>query len=272
MIARTVKDAVSVEGIGLHSGQISKILIHPSDTLDINFYSKGVVIPANVDYVCNTLLSTDLCKDGVVIKTVEHIMAVFHLLGIKGVTVELIEGFEIPIGDGSGAEFYDILKDNLVDTGEEIEVLDISRYMRVGEEDFYIEAHPSTFTEVIYKGFVNYIDCGTEYTYRWGNPEEIIYARTFCYLEDVENLLKNGYGKGGSPENVLIIDKEGVYNKEGLRYKEEPLRHKIFDLLGDLYLSGMHIRGKIVSHRGGHTLNVHFVREIMKELTAAKIQ
>ncbi len=270
MKAYTLKDKVSFDGIGLHTGLYSKIVVHPEDSSEISFYVKGTKIPADVEYVYDTVLSTDLGRDGTVVKTVEHIMAVFSLLNIRGVTVELLEGCEIPICDGSGGEFYRLMKECIKERGDEIELLEIQKSVKINLGDSYIEAHPSSFLRITYKGFVNYINCGEEYTYRWGNPEDIVYARTFCYLEDVETILKKGYGRGGSTDNVLIIDKEGVYNGEGLRYKDEPLRHKVFDLLGDLYLIGMYIKGEVVSCKGGHTLNIMFARELVKHLTAVR--
>ncbi len=271
MKAYTLKDSIVLEGIGIHTGEESRIIVHPDYPENgICFYSKGIRIPATHEFVVNTNFSTDIGKDGVLIKTVEHIMAVFHLLQIKGITVELVKGCEIPILDGSGQIFYDSFKGNLIETSEEIEVFDIPKHIKVELDNCLLEAHPSLFTEVTYKGFINHIDCGNEYTFIWNKAEEIIGARTFCYMKDVGNLHRMGYGKGGSLDNVLIIGKGGVYNKEGLRYYNEPLRHKVFDLIGDLYLLGVHVRGKIVSHRGGHTLNLKFIRELSKYITAVR--
>ncbi len=272
MNRKTISDRVSFEGVGIHSGERSRILIHPAEPGDgIRFYIRGVEIPASFEYVSNTVMSTDLEREGVTVKTVEHLLAVFHLLGISDAIVEFLEGFEVPIMDGSGYEFYIMLKDKIVDTGVYIEPIDLKGYVRVGESGCYIEAHPSVSFEVTYKGSINHIDCGDIFTYSGGDPEEIVKARTFCYLEDVDTILEKGYGKGGSTGNVLIIGKEGIHSDEGLRYPDEPLRHKVFDLIGDLYLLGAPIRGMIVSYNGGHSLNIELIRNIVKSLPAVKL-
>ena len=272
MNRKTVTEEVSFEGVGIHSGERSRIIIHPAEPGDgIRFYIRGVEIPASFEYVSNTVMSTDLEREGVTVKTVEHLLAVFHLLGISDAIVEFLEGFEVPIMDGSGYEFYIALKENIVDTGVYIEPIDLREYVRVGEPGYYIEAHPSVSFEVTYKGNINYIDCGDIFTYKGDDPEDIVKARTFCYLEDVDTILERGYGKGGSTRNVLIIGKEGIHSEEGLRYPDEPLRHKVFDLIGDIYLLGAPIRGKIVSYNGGHSLNIELIKSIVKNLPAVKI-
>jgi len=272
MNRKTVSERVMFEGVGIHSGVRSRIVVHPAEPGEgLSFYIKGINIPASVEYVSNTLMSTDLEKDGVTVKTVEHLLAVFHILGISDATVEFIEGFEVPIMDGSGYEFYTGLREKVVDTGVNIEPLELKEYIRVGDDKYYIEAHPSASFEVTYIGNINHIDCGDTVTYRGDNPEEIVRARTFCYLEDVDLLLSKGYGKGGSPKNVLIIGKEGIHSEEGLRYPDEPLRHKVFDLLGDLYLLGMPVKAKILSCGGGHTLNIRLIESMIKHLPAIRL-
>jgi UDP-3-O-[3-hydroxymyristoyl] N-acetylglucosamine deacetylase len=106
----TIKQEVNFEGIGLHSGEFSRIVLHPDDGGSVRFLIKGEMIPAHYQYVVNTNHSTDLGKNGVVVKTVEHLMSVLYILGIDSVVIEFLEGFEVPAMDGSGYYFYKSLK------------------------------------------------------------------------------------------------------------------------------------------------------------------
>ena len=269
MKQRTIKEALEFEGVGIHSGDKTKIILHPEkEDTGISFYRHGVRIPVSPENVVNTFHSTDLGRDGVVVKTVEHLLATLHLLGISNLTIEVQGGNEIPIMDGSGYFFYRELKGNVLKQGSDIEPLQIREEVRVQRGDSHIVALPCSCFEITYEGvFETYLG-RQRYTFR-GNVRDIILARTFCFEHEIEFIKKNGLGKGGSLENTLVIGRERIYNEGGLRYQDEPVRHKVFDLIGDLYLLGTSVRGKFVSYKGGHSLNFELVKALYEQVLVA---
>ncbi len=271
MKQRTVKERIDFEGVGIHTGERSRIVLHPEpENTGVRFYRKGVYIPALPEFVVNTFHSTDLGSEGVVVKTVEHLMATLHLLGVSNLTVEVLEGSEIPILDGSGYLYYRELKDKVVKQTEDAQILKIEEPVVVERGNAYIKALPCSCFEITYEGeFETYLG-KQRYTFR-GNVRDIILARTFCFEHEIEFIRKNGLGKGGSLENTLVIGKEGVYNEGGLRYQDEPVRHKVLDLIGDLYLLGMSVRGKFISYKGGHTLNFELVKALYKNMASVRV-
>jgi len=260
----TIKQEVSFEGIGLHSGEFSKIVLHPDDGGSVRFLIKGEMIPAHYQYVVNTNHSTDLGKNGVVVKTVEHLMAVLYILGIDSVVVEFLEGFEVPAMDGSGYYFYKSLKDLVYEIDQEKEFLKIEKPISVKNCTAKIDALPGKGFSVEYIGSVEGALKDHRVKFR-GNAKDIVFARTFCYDYQVEALRSMGLAKGGSLKNAVVLTKEGKpYNQEGLRCKDEPIRHKLLDLIGDLSLLGKRLKGKVVSHYGGHSLNYQLVKALVE--------
>ncbi|RUM27854.1 MAG: UDP-3-O-[3-hydroxymyristoyl] N-acetylglucosamine deacetylase [Aquifex sp.] len=259
---KTIGETLSFEGIGIHTGEKTRIVLHPEEEgKGVRFYKEGIFIPANYRFVVNTNHSTDLGREGVVIKTVEHLLAVLHLLEITNLTVE-VKGPEIPILDGSGQEFYEVLKDSTVYQNREIEYFEIKDTVEILNGKAYVKAEPSESLEITYEGEFNNFLGKQSFTFLEGNEEEIVLARTFCFDWEIEYIKKAGLGKGGSLENTLVLGKEKVYNPDGLRFKDEPVRHKVFDIVGDLYLLGKPVKGKIYSFRGGHSLNYKLVKKL----------
>jgi len=256
---KTIKDKLVFEGVGIHTGERSKIVLHPEEEgRGITFIKDGEKIPALYKYVVNTNHSTDLGKNGKVVKTVEHLMASLHLLGITNLSVEVF-GEEIPILDGSGYGFYEELSKNLAEQSSYVEYFNINAKAFVSNNGSYIVAKPCSCLEITYEGeFRNFLG-KQKYTFRGEKPEEIILARTFCFEWEIETLRSLGLGKGGSLENTLVLGKDCIYNPGGMRYEEEPVRHKVLDLVGDLYLLGKPVKGKFYSYKGGHTLNYKLV-------------
>jgi len=262
MRQKTLKETVSFEGIGIHTGEKTRVLLHPEEeNKGLRFYRKGVSIPAHYRYVVNTSHSTDLGRDGVVVRTVEHLLASLHLLGITNLTVEVL-GEELPILDGSGYLYYRELKNQVKNQSATVEPFFVSRPVTVKLNGRFIKAEPCSCLEVSYEGeFKNFLG-RQKYTFKGEDPEEIVFARTFCFDWEIEHIKKRGLGKGGSLSNTLVLGKERVYNAGGMRYSEEPVRHKVFDLVGDLYLLGRPVRGKFFSYKGGHALNYQLVKEL----------
>ncbi|MDW8033065.1 MAG: UDP-3-O-acyl-N-acetylglucosamine deacetylase [Aquificaceae bacterium] len=258
----TVLYPVEFKGIGLHSGEFARIVLHPEKAgTGIRFLAKGVYIPADYRYVLHTDHATLLGKEGVKVSTVEHLLAVLYILGLDNLTVEFLEGSEVPILDGSGYHFYKVLKDIRLELEEEVRVFEIKEVFEVKNCKAYIRVEPYEGFCALYRGYVKgLLEEGTvQYC---GNVKDVVFARTFCYEEDVGFLRSRGLAKGGSLKNAVVIGKGYVHNPEGLRSKDEPIRHKLLDLLGDLSLLGIRIRGRVFSHMGGHTLNYAFVKSL----------
>lgn len=262
MRQKTLLKEVEFEGIGIHSGEISKIVLHPEEeNKGIRFLIKGEYIPANYKYVLGTDHATLLGKGDVKVSTVEHLLAVLYMLGIDNLTIEFLRGYEVPILDGSGYYFYKELKDKTLELSQEARFLKIEKGLEVRNCKAYIRAEPSENFCVVYEGYVRGLLERAKVKY-CGNAKEVIFARTFCYEEEVEYLLQRGLAKGGSLKNAVVIGKGFVHNPEGLRSKDEPIRHKLLDLIGDLSLLGYRIKGRIISYGGGHSLNYQLVKSL----------
>ncbi len=259
MNQRTLKENLSFEGVGIHSGTFAKILLHPErEDTGIRFLKDRVYIPANFRFVVSTDHSTDLGKDGVVIKTVEHLMAVLYMLGVDNVTIEFVKGFEVPILDGSGYYFYKFLKDNVINLNAPASIVEINHSFEVRNCKANIKAIPYQGFSAVYVGGLDgfFEERSVEFN---GNVKDLVFARTFCYDYELKHLINRGLAKGGSLKNALLLGRGFVYNRGGLRSEDEPLRHKLLDLIGDLALFGRRIKGRVISHKGGHTLNHQFV-------------
>ncbi len=271
MRQKTIQKEVEFEGIGIHSGEVSKIVLHPEgENRSIRFLVKGTYIPANYKYVLGTDHATVLGKNGVKVSTVEHLLAVLYMLGVDNLTVEFIRGQEVPILDGSGYYFYKSLKNLTFELEEEARVLELMEPFEIKNCKGYIRAQPYEGFCAIYKGYVRGIleEGIAQYC---GNAKEVVFARTFCYDEEVELLLQKGLAKGGNLKNAVVIGDGFVYNPEGMRSKDEPLRHKLLDLIGDLSLLSFRLKGKVFSYLGGHSLNYQFVKSLAESLSSTSL-
>ena len=267
--ARTISQSVVVQGQGLHSGARTGIILQPlppGSGILFNPLSADVAIPASVDYVESTGYATCLRRGDVVAKTVEHLLSALHGYGITNVLVKM-QG-EIPILDGSAIEFCRLLENaGFVEQPEEIDEIYIDRVYSIGdlESGKFLRIDPAEGFEIHYtliypdpvgRQDYSYFHRGAE-SYR----NEIASARTFGFLKEIRVLEEMGLANGGRLNNCILIGEQGVINPP-LRFPDELVRHKILDLIGDLYLLGRPLRGKITACRTGHTDNVALVRAI----------
>lgn len=268
---RTIKKPITIEGIGLHSGDNVKIKLIPANKNEgINFIKNNVVIPAKIDFAHSFEYSTTLYKDGVSVRTIEHLMAALYFTGIDNVYVELI-GEELPILDGSSKGFVERIKEAGINTlNEEKLYAVLEEPVKVEIEDKFIMAKPSNEIKITYQANYNNDIIGnksfTYIPYEKESYEGVYTARTYCFLEEVEYLKKNGLAKGGSLENAVVFHNNQVINEEGLRFEDEPVRHKVLDLIGDLYLLGYPLVAEVYSFKGGHRLNAMFVKILVENL------
>jgi len=269
-LQRTIKREVSFLGIGLHTGKYASVKLKPAprDT-GVVFYrvDRGAIIRANINSVVDTAFATTIGFDGVKVKTVEHLLAAAAGLGIDNLLVE-IDGPEVPILDGSSTNLTGIILDaGIAKQGKKMPFIKITRPI------IYEDAH-SRITSVPYNGtrmsyYINFnhhllghqeiaVDITEENFIR-----EIAPARTFGFLKDVERLRANGLAKGGSMDNAIIVGENGILNTTGLRFKDEFVRHKILDSIGDFSLIGFPIHGHIMLEKAGHTANINFLKRLL---------
>jgi UDP-3-O-[3-hydroxymyristoyl] N-acetylglucosamine deacetylase/3-hydroxyacyl-[acyl-carrier-protein] dehydratase len=271
---QTLNRPASFSGIGLHSGNRVNMTILPAPANSgVRFRRVDLdgkpEIEARVENVVDTNRSTTLAKGNVKVHTVEHVLAALAGFEIDNAIVEL-DANEPPIGDGSSREFCKILaaagvapqaeKREFFTPTEPIEIRHGETVMTLfPDENFKI-----TCTSADKQGrFTQFYS--TEVTPKtW--EKELAHARTFCFYEEIEFLFKNGLIKGGSLENAVVIRDDAVLTTEPLRYREEFVRHKMLDIVGDLSLLGKPIRGHIIAVRPGHAGNCELVKKIVEQI------
>ena len=269
-LQRTLKQKVSFEGIGLHTGRYSKVHLKPAprDTGIIFIRTdKELAIKASIGAVTDTAFSTTLGYNGIKIRTVEHILAVLAGLGIDNLIIE-VNGPEIPILDGSSMELTSlILKGGIAKQSKKRPYIRITNPVVLTDGHAEIAALPHNGIHITYRIHFNHYLLGEQNLSLELTEEsfamEIAPARTFGFLKDVEYLKANGFARGGSFDNAIILGESGILNSTGLRFKDEFVRHKILDLIGDLSLSGFPIYGHIIANKSGHTTNMKFLKKLL---------
>jgi UDP-3-O-[3-hydroxymyristoyl] N-acetylglucosamine deacetylase/3-hydroxyacyl-[acyl-carrier-protein] dehydratase len=281
MKQRTIGKEVSYSGIGLHSGVVSTITFKPAPpNSGVRFIRKDIknlpVIEADVDNVVEIFRGTTLGKNGVEVRTIEHVLAAVYGLELDNLTIEL-EGSEPPVGDGSSLLYVTLFEQaGIVEQDEEkrFYTLNTPVYYYAKEEDVYIIAFPSEETRITFTINYQHNMLKSQYISLDVNPEtfkrEICSARTFCFSHEVDFLKKKGLAKGGSLENAIVIDIDRIYAKDGLRFHNEFVRHKVLDLMGDLQLLGRQIKANIVAIKSGHRHNIGFLRHLKEVLGLKK--
>ncbi len=267
LMQKTINKEVEIKGIGIHSGKLSKIRLIPApENTGIIFVKNNVEIPATVYNVKSFAFSTTLEYKGERVQTVEHLLAALYLLGIDNIYVEL-EGDELPILDGSSKIFVEKIKEaGLKKLPAEKTYALVKKDFSYVDKDKHIIATISDYPAFTYEAKYNNFIGNSFYTFSPVEMDirEISDARTYCFLEEVQKLKEMGLAKGGSLENAVVIKDNEILNPEGLRYPDEPVRHKLLDLIGDLYLLGKPIIGNIKSIKGGHALNANFLKSALK--------
>lgn len=225
-------------------------------------------IQATPSNVSETTLATTLGLNGTRVSTVEHLLSAFYGLGIDNAVVET-DSFEIPIMDGSAAPFMSLLKDGgIEEQGKQKQFIIITKPLAVTDGAGTMSIHPSPRFEITCHIDFSHPAVGKQSHHMVFSPEAyeetIAPARTFGFLHEVEYLQAKGLALGGSLNNAVVLNGTRVINKEGLRFPDEFVKHKILDIIGDLSLLGVPIRGHITAHRSGHKLNNMLLRELLK--------
>ncbi len=269
---RTLKQSMVLYGTGLHSGLKTGMILRPQPPgsgIVFCTLSEDHTVPGHLDYVRSTEFATSVAKGRIVIRTVEHFMAVLHAYRINNLLIKI--NAEIPIMDGSALDFCRIIEEaGIEEQTAGCKELVIDRRYQVGEESpegKYIYIEPADSFGVRYR--LNYPPPigEQEYTFVLDGTEhfkkEIAPARTFGFLKDAEKLSRMGLAGGGHLHNVILLDDKGVVNTE-LRFPDEFVRHKILDILGDFYLLNRPIKGMVTANMTGHGENIALLQEIKK--------
>jgi UDP-3-O-[3-hydroxymyristoyl] N-acetylglucosamine deacetylase len=275
---QTICNQMTFEGIGLHSGKISKVKLIPgTDNEGIIFkridLKEKNIVKANYENVSSAKLCTMLeNSSGAKVSTVEHLLAAFYIIGIDNVIVE-IDNEEIPIMDGSSKNFIEILnragkqtlnkKRKFLKVIEKVELEDSGRTISITPGNLNLEVNfQLNYSNKIIGKQKNNINFSND------NLEDVYVSRTFCLYKDIEEIKKIGLAKGGSLENAIVVDEEKVINENGLRNAKEFVNHKILDLVGDFLLSGYRILGKVDCYQGGHQLSNMFLKKLLSTKSA----
>lgn len=274
----TLREPFAFEGVGLHTGVPCRVQVTPAAAdSGLRFISGGTEIPAVAEYVVETARATVVGKNGVTISTVEHLLAAIFGMGIANADIH-VDGPEVPVADGSAKLFVEAIERAGIVRQSEVRVrfAPLSpAFVRDGDRAVIV-LPAKQFRVRFLADFAPPI--GTQYFDRDITPEifseEIASARTFGYLHEVEALLERGLAKGGTLENALVFAPEGPMQE--MRWENEPVRHKVLDLLGDFALLGAYPQCEIVAIKSGHKLHCIATNELRRQmnttLPSAKVQ
>lgn len=272
---RTLKAPISAVGRGLHSGTDVCLTLRPAAVNTGIVFRRtdvGAEIPARFDQVSDTRLCTLISSGNAKVGTIEHLMAALAAAGVDDLIVE-VDAPELPVFDGSAAPFLFLVESaGVMEHGGVRPVLEILRPVRVERDGAFAELRPqdgrSGFDVSLSIEFQARAIGAQAYHFHLsseGFAEEIARARTFTLRGEIEALHKAGLARGGSLANAVVVDDDKIMNPEGLRYDDEFVRHKLLDVIGDLYLAGAPIRGRFIGSKTGHGLNNQLLRAVFAE-------
>ena len=278
---KTVNNPLSIKGIGLHTGEPVNIKINPAEPNTGIFFKRtdlnnnNYIIPS-VFNVTNTSFCTTVSNEfGVKVSTVEHLMGALFGLGVDNALIE-IDSQEVPILDGSAKEFVEKINlSGIKSSNVPIKIIKIQKKISIKDGTKTMSIEPNKISldidfEIKYNNELigtqrNLINVYEE------DLSEIYNSRTFCIYEDIERLKKMNLAKGGNLDNAVVVKDNKVLNEGGLRNNKEFVNHKILDCMGDLYLSGYKIVGKVCCSQGGHKLTNQLLREVFQNKDNFKI-
>ena len=276
---RTLKNMVRATGVGLHTGEKVYLTLRPAAPnagivfrrVDLN---PAVDIKADPYAVGDTRLSSCLEKDGTRIQTVEHLMSALAGLGIDNICVDLTAG-EVPIMDGSASPFVFLLQSAGVEEQQAAKkFIRIKKPVEVVQGDKWVRFEPYSgfkvdfsidFRHPVFANSNKRVVVDFEFT---SYIKEVSRARTFGFMQDVENMRAQGLALGGSLDNAIVMDEFRVLNADGLRYEDEFVKHKALDAIGDLYLLGHPVIGSYTAYKSGHALNNQLLRHLVEDAEA----
>ena len=271
---KTINKDLTFKGIGLHSGIAVTMTVKPAAPNSgiifkrIDLKENNIIIP-NIFNVSSAIFCTTISNEvGVSVSTVEHLMGALYGLGIDNVLIE-IDNQEVPILDGSAKLFVAaISKIGIKHSDAPIKIVKIQKKIEFIDGSKTISIEPSKISldidfELKYENEIIGTQRNSVKVFE-SDLSDIYNSRTFCLFEDIEKLKEMGLAKGGSLDNAIVVKDNEILNEEGLRNEKEFVNHKILDCMGDLYLAGYKIIGKIICSQGGHKLTNQLLRKVFQ--------
>jgi len=272
---KTIKKTIKIDGVGLHNGKQVHMEIKPAQPNTgilfkrIDLKKNNLIIPG-VFNVSSALYCTTVSNNfGVSISTIEHLMGALYGIGIDNALIE-IDNDEVPILDGSAKIYVEKIKKVGIEKSEiPIKIIKILNTISLKEGNKTISIEPNKISldidfEIKYENSLIGNQRNQIKVYE-DDLSNIYNSRTFCLFEDIEKLKKMNLAKGGSLENAIVVKGDKILNQDKLRNKIEFVNHKILDCMGDLYLSGYKIIGKLTCSQGGHKLTNQLLRKVFSE-------
>ncbi|MFO1242347.1 MAG: UDP-3-O-acyl-N-acetylglucosamine deacetylase [Rickettsiales bacterium] len=279
---KTLKSSIQCSGVALHSGAETTIRLIPAEVntgivfrrTDISADSESArLIPARYDNVVDTTLCTVVANScGLKVATIEHLMSALWGMGIDNAIIE-IDGAEVPIMDGSAEPFLFLIEcAGVIEQHAPRKYIQVIKEVAFAEGEGFASIKPAgSFVldvEIAFKDDVIGTQRGFYDFARTSFKQMISRARTFGFAKDVERMRAAGLARGGSLDNAVVVGDNGVLNEEGLRFSDEFVRHKALDCIGDYFLAGHRILGKVTTHRPGHGLNNKLMRALLADTSA----
>jgi UDP-3-O-[3-hydroxymyristoyl] N-acetylglucosamine deacetylase len=271
---KTINEDLVFKGVGLHSGLGVTMTVKPAEPNTgiifkrIDLKENNIIIP-NIFNVSSAVFCTTVSNEsGSSVSTIEHLMGALYGLGIDNALIE-IDNLEVPILDGSAKLFVDaISKIGIKNSDAPIKIIKIEKKIEFNDGNKTISIEPSKISldidfELKYENDFIGIQRNLVKVFE-SDLTDIYNSRTFCLFEDIEKLKEMGLAKGGSLDNAVVVKDNKVMNEKGLRNKKEFVNHKILDCMGDLYLAGYKIIGKIICSQGGHKLTNQLLRKVFQ--------
>jgi UDP-3-O-[3-hydroxymyristoyl] N-acetylglucosamine deacetylase len=273
---KTLRNVIRAKGVGLHSGEQVSLTLRPAPA-DTGIVFRRVdlepvvEIAATLDNVGDTRLSTALCYKGVRISTVEHLLSALSGLGIDNAVVD-VTAAEVPIMDGSAAPFVFLIRSAGIEEQrvakrflrilQSVEVSDGDKWARFSPYQGFRVDFTIDFNHPMFRG--QYRQSEIDFS-KTSFVREVSRARTFGFMSDIEKLREDQLALGGSLDNAVVLDDYRVVNEDGLRYRDEFVKHKMLDAIGDLYLLGHSLIGSFTGYKSGHALNNCLLRELIRQ-------
>ena len=269
---QTIKSDINLEGIGLHSGKKVNLSIQQAAVNNgIKFIRTDLIKNNVIEALWSNVSSTNLCttisnSEGISVSTIEHLMSALSGMHVDNANI-LIDSFEVPVMDGSSLPFVQVLESNgLLTQNIDRKIIVVKKEICVSKDDSYAKILPhnqfSINFEINFESHLIKKQACQLQLINGNYKSDISSARTFGFEKDVDYLRSNGLALGGSLENAVVVGEKNILNKEGLRFDDEFVRHKILDSIGDLYLAGSPIQGYFYGNKSGHYLNNQLLRKL----------
>tara|TARA_B110000046_G_scaffold183664_1_gene220262 strand:- start:116 stop:1036 length:921 start_codon:yes stop_codon:yes gene_type:complete len=272
---KTIKQSIFLNGLGLHTGKKSNLVIKPAEPNTGIIFKRtdvrenNIIIPSVFNVSSAVFCTTVSNQNGVSVSTIEHLMGALYGMGIDNALIE-IDNQEVPILDGSAKLFVEAISNvGLKISDTPIKIIKIEKKIEFKDGKKLISFEPSKISldidfELQYENALIGTQRNSIKVYE-SDLTDVYNSRTFCLFEDVKKLKEMGLAKGGSLENAIVVKDKEILNENGLRNEKEFVNHKILDCMGDLYLTGYKIIGKLICSQGGHKLTNQLLRKVLSD-------